>query len=136
MKKFLKWMTSDGWARDLWGNVHRVPFLEVPLETGSQSSRGIVGARGRSITGSEIPDLLPTDASITPDDGSNTCQGRLLDILSQWKEDEEGVFILTVSFDSRTASRLRERASSRAGTPATVEIVFSHMTKNGEPRST
>jgi len=117
------------WFRDLRCS----PENSVP---GSRDSSGTAGARGRSITGSEIPDLLPTDASTTPDDGLNTFQARLQGISSRLNEGPEEGFILTVYFDSETAGRLRERLSGPVGILATDDAEFYLTTVTVEPSTT
>jgi len=104
--------------------------------TGSPSLNGTVGALGPSMSDSETPDPLRNGASSTPDDGSRDFRGRLTGILSRWKEDEGDGFILMVSFDSRTAARLREKAFGLHGSHGTGAVECSLTIMDGEPPTT
>jgi len=92
---------------------------------GSPNSRGTAGAPGRLTHVSEILDPALTDVSTTPEDGSNTFQGRLSAILSQWSGEEEGEFTLMVSFDLETYRRLSDRASGDHGAFFMADVEYS-----------
>ena len=111
-------------------------YFDMLLVNGSTDSSGTAGARGRLTHVSEILDLLPTDASSTPVIGSNTYQGRLTDI--SWRSRGAGgeEFTATVSFDYRTASRLRERVYGDRGWDGTVDLESFPMTVILEPATT
>jgi len=94
---------------------------------GSANSPGTAGAPGRSTHVSELTAQALTGVSITPDDGLNTFQGRLLAILSRSSEGPEVEFILTASFDSKTAGRLSGGVSGLLGKIVTEGVPCSLM---------
>jgi len=103
---------------------------------GSRTSSGTAGAHGRLTRVSEILDPHQNDASTTPDDGSNTFQGQAWLTSWQSREVQGGVFTLTASFDSRTATRLQESLSGPDGEIVTGEPAFSLTIVRGERPST
>jgi len=96
-------------------------------ESGSTNTRGTVGVPGRLTSVTEILDRVLTDASTTPDGGSNTFQGRLIRISSRSKKADSVEFTLTASFDFQTAYRLSVGVSGLLGKIATEGAGYSLM---------
>ena len=108
----------------------------IPSGTGSQSSSGTAGARGRSTSDSDQPVRVQIDVSTTPDDGSNTYQGRLAGISLPWSGVLVDGFTLMVFFDYRTRQRLQESLSGRRGWIDMAGAECSLMIPTGEPPTT
>lgn len=128
-------MSYDTWQEALAGLVKDKGLEDSELgdiskrasAPGSTDSRGTVGARGPLTHVSEILGLHRTDVSTTRDDGLNTYQGQCRAISSRSRGARGEGFTLTVYFDSKTSSRLKESLFSRAGKVATGEIEYSSI---------
>jgi len=147
---------EDSELGDIVRRVER--YSKKVSDPGSPNSIGPVGARGRSESltrvadtpffkvvdglvrpgngGSDRPDRARNDASPSPVDGSNTYQGRTSVISWRSSGPGEDEFTVTVCFDSRTASRLKESLFGPVGIPASGGVTYSRMTLTLEPFST
>jgi len=96
-----------------------------PWASGSPNSSGTVGAPGPSMSDSETQDPPRSDVSSTPEDGSNTYQGRISGISLRSRGDVADGFTLTVSFDWRTGQRLVESLSGDRGIRGTDGAEYS-----------
>ena len=105
-------------------------------ERGSTDSSGTVGARGRltHVSGRRAPRRI--GASIIPEGGSNTFQGRLTDITCVWSEERGTEYIVTASFDSRTGSRLKEKVCGNRGNDVMDDAEYSLTIIQEEPPGT
>jgi len=104
-------------------------------EPGSVRSSGIAGAPGPLMNAMGWTDPRQIVVCTTPDDGLNTFQGRLQGISLLSREEPEGGYILTVYFDSETATRLRESLSGKVGRYGTVDAESFPMTVTVAPLS-
>jgi len=93
--------------------------------SGSPSSPGTAGAPGPLMTASGWTDPRQVVVCTTPEDGSNTYQGRVWDISLRSSGGPEDGFILMAYFDSETAARLLESRYGRDGALASDAVRYS-----------